>query len=119
MKFNHIIRQHLSFFVPKHQQDWNELILFFLLAYMTIIHKTTGNISSTMVYGRELRLPYDLLFGKPEQSGVSVTMYQAYTKGWRKCSNSPEAVGSWLLNEWKTDTDAKPMEKRFKEGELV
>lgn len=114
-KFNHIIQQHLSF-VPKHQQDWNELILFFLLAYMTIIHKTTGNTSSTMVYGRELRLPYDLLFGRPEQSeGVCnyvPSLHERLEKVLKFARSSVQLATEWMKNWYWCEAYGKEVQRR-------
>jgi hypothetical protein len=48
--------------VEEHQKDWNAR---FLLAYRTSTHNTTGVTTAVLMFGRELRLTYDLLFGAP------------------------------------------------------
>ncbi|KAJ8949243.1 hypothetical protein NQ318_022756 [Aromia moschata] len=42
---------------------WEEFLHLFLLAYRSSIHETTGQTLSSIVMGRELRLPCDLKFG--------------------------------------------------------
>ncbi|GBN39028.1 hypothetical protein AVEN_58546-1 [Araneus ventricosus] len=58
-----MILNNLSIFVSKNQQDWDEKLPLFLLAYRSAVHETTGFTPSRILYGRELRLPCDLLFG--------------------------------------------------------
>jgi hypothetical protein len=59
------IEEHMRKFVASHQIDWNEKLTLFLLAYWASIHDTTGLTTVSLVFGRELRLPCDLLFGVP------------------------------------------------------
>jgi hypothetical protein len=46
-----------------HQRDWDARLLIFLLAYRASTHDTTGLTPTSLVFGRELQLPCDLLFG--------------------------------------------------------
>jgi hypothetical protein len=59
------VEQHLRKVVPSHQREWDERLTFFLLAYRASTHDTTGSTPASLVFGRELRLPCDLLFGAP------------------------------------------------------
>jgi hypothetical protein len=49
--------------VASHQCDWDGRLPLFLLAYRESTHDTTGSTPARLVFGRELRLPCDLLFG--------------------------------------------------------
>jgi hypothetical protein len=51
--------------VASHQRNGDERLLLFLLAYRASTHDTTGLTPAGLVFGRELRLPCDLLFGAP------------------------------------------------------
>ncbi|KAF8782265.1 Retrovirus-related Pol polyprotein like [Argiope bruennichi] len=64
-RFNRTILNHLSIHVSMNQQDWDRKLPMFLLAYRSAVHETTGFTPSQMLFGRELRLPCDLLFGRP------------------------------------------------------
>jgi hypothetical protein len=59
------VQEHLRKVVASHQRDWDARLPIFLLAYMTSTHNTTGLTPRSLVFGRELRLSYDLLFGAP------------------------------------------------------
>jgi hypothetical protein len=59
------VEEHLRKFVASHQSDWDEKLPFSLLAYRALTHDTTGLAPARLVFGRELRLPCDLLFGEP------------------------------------------------------
>ncbi|GFX91059.1 transposon Tf2-9 polyprotein [Trichonephila clavipes] len=60
-RFNRTILNNLSLMVSKNQQDWDQKIPLFLLAYRSAVHETTGYSPSQMLFGRDLRLPCDLL----------------------------------------------------------
>ncbi|GFW20513.1 retrovirus-related Pol polyprotein from transposon 412 [Trichonephila clavipes] len=64
-RFNWTILNSLSLLVSNNQQDWDKKLAFFLLAYRSTVLETTGYSSSRMLFGRELRLPADLLFRRP------------------------------------------------------
>ncbi|GFS73665.1 retrovirus-related Pol polyprotein from transposon 412 [Trichonephila clavipes] len=64
-RFNRTILNNLSLMVSKNQQDWDQKVPLFLLAYRSAVHETTGYSPSQMLFGRDLRLPCDLLFGRP------------------------------------------------------
>ncbi|GFW97289.1 retrovirus-related Pol polyprotein from transposon 412 [Trichonephila clavipes] len=63
-RFNLTILNRLSLLVSSNQQDWDKKLSFFLLAYRSAIHETTGYSPSQMLFGRDLRLPADLLFSQ-------------------------------------------------------
>jgi hypothetical protein len=57
--------EHLRKVVALHQRDWDARLPIFLIAYMTSTHDTAGLAPASLVFGRELRLPDDILFGAP------------------------------------------------------
>lgn len=48
------------------QNEWDTHIHLFLLAYRSAIRQTIGKTPANVLFGRELRLPADLMFGYPE-----------------------------------------------------
>ena len=60
----------LSAFVSNNGTDWDDYVPFCLMAYWSSIHETTGVTPSTMMFGFEIRLPKDLVFGTPEKQDV-------------------------------------------------
>jgi len=69
------IEEHLRKVVSTHQRDWDERLPIFLLAYRASTHETTGVTPASMVFGRELRLPRNLMFGAPPDKEQSRTDY--------------------------------------------
>jgi hypothetical protein len=68
------VEEHLRKVVSAHQRDWDERIPIFLLAYRSI-HEATVATPASMMFGRELLLPFDLLFGAPPDKEQSTTDY--------------------------------------------
>jgi transposase InsO family protein len=59
------VEEHLRKVIASHQRDWDARLPIFLLAYRASTDDTTGLTPANLVFGRELRLPSDLLFGAP------------------------------------------------------
>ena len=64
-RFNRTLEDQLAKFVDYHQRDWDEHIPYLMLAYRSAVHESTGCTPAKVVFGRDLRLPVDLLFGRP------------------------------------------------------
>ena len=66
-RFNRTLEMELSKFAEHQQKDWDEHIPFLMMAYRSAVHSTTGCSPAKMMLGRELKLPVDLIFGRPEE----------------------------------------------------
>ena len=64
-RFNRTLKSMLSLFIHENQRDWDRHLPLLLMAYRSAVHETTGCTPSEMMFGRELRLPVDLLYGCP------------------------------------------------------
>ncbi|GFS97927.1 retrovirus-related Pol polyprotein from transposon 412 [Trichonephila clavipes] len=64
-RFNPTILNSLSLLVSSNQQDWDQKLPFFLLAYRSAVHETTSYSPSRILFGRDLRLHADFLFNLP------------------------------------------------------
>ena len=62
-RMNRTINRYLSKVVSNHQRDWDRHLHLFLMAYRSSVHETTGQTPANILFGRELRLPCDLIFG--------------------------------------------------------
>ena len=65
-RFNRTLEVQLSKFAVHNQKDWDEHIPFLLMAYRSATHDTTHCSPVKMMLGRELKMPIDLMFGRPE-----------------------------------------------------
>ncbi|GFS65088.1 retrovirus-related Pol polyprotein from transposon 412 [Trichonephila clavipes] len=70
-RFNRTILNSPSLLVSSNQQDWDKKLPFFLLAYRSAVHETTGDTPSQMLFERDLRLPADLLFSRPPDASLA------------------------------------------------
>ncbi|GBN80935.1 Retrovirus-related Pol polyprotein from transposon 412 [Araneus ventricosus] len=74
-RFNRTILNHLSSFVSKNQTDWDTHLPLFLLFYRSADHEVTGFTPADMLFGRTLRLPCDILFGRRSDTPSSPNEY--------------------------------------------
>ncbi|GFX22403.1 retrovirus-related Pol polyprotein from transposon 412 [Trichonephila clavipes] len=99
-RFNRTILNRLSLLVSSNQQDWDKKLPFFLLAYRSAVHETTGYFPSQMLFGRDLRLPADLLFSRPPDAPLAPEEYieklSLSRHGWRKCIIWLGTESAWL-----------------------
>ena len=52
-------------FVESHQRDWDEYVPYLLMAYRMAVHKSTKATPAKLMMGWEIRVPIDLVFGRP------------------------------------------------------
>ena len=75
-RFNRTIESQLAMFVEDHQRDWDYLLL---MAYRTAVHETAGCTPAKLMLGRDLRVPVDLLFDRPEGECIETSTNYAST----------------------------------------
>ena len=73
-RFNRTLENQLAIFIEKHQQDWDSHVPLILLAYRSPVHESTGKTPSFLMFGREVNVPIDLLFGRPPGSKETETV---------------------------------------------
>ncbi|KRZ76113.1 hypothetical protein T10_3228 [Trichinella papuae] len=54
-------------------EDWDVHLDRVLLAYQSSVHHTTGAIPCRLIFGRELRLPVDVIYGLPHGAQAETT----------------------------------------------
>jgi hypothetical protein len=57
------LEEHLRKVVASHPRDWNGSLPLVFLVYRASIHDSMGLTPACLLFGRELRLPCDLIFG--------------------------------------------------------
>lgn len=72
-RFNRTVEQYLSKVVECLQSDWDEH--FHCWRTEQAINEIKGQIPTRTVFGKELRLSCDVIFGSPETSDGEVTNY--------------------------------------------
>lgn len=119
-RFNRTLEQHLSKVVDKHQRDWDEHLSIFLMAYRSAVHNTTGLTPARVLFGREIRLPCDLVFGSPREEGQEINDYADQLKekllAVHDVARGRIAIAS---DRMKTRYDVKANSAGFQEGDQV
>lgn len=119
-RFNQTMEKHLCKMVDEHQRDWDQHLPLFLMAYRAAIHDTTGQTPSRVVFGREIRLPCDLLFGTPAREPLEVNNYVDEVR--ETLLNVHELVRDNIKmasEKMKNRYDLRTNSQGFKEGDLV
>lgn len=62
---NRTILNYFAKFVDVNQRNWVDVLPIFLLAYRTVPQESTKTTPASLVLGKELRLPMDLVNGRP------------------------------------------------------
>ncbi|GFW57516.1 retrovirus-related Pol polyprotein from transposon 412 [Trichonephila clavipes] len=119
-RFNRTILNSLSLLVSRNQVDWEKKLPFFLLADRSAVHETTGYSPSQMLFGRDLRLPADLLFSRPPDAPLAPEEYieklQARMKEMHHLARERIGMAS---EKMKTRYDARATSHDFHEGDKV
>ncbi|GBL92230.1 Transposon Ty3-I Gag-Pol polyprotein [Araneus ventricosus] len=119
-RFNRKILNHLALFVSRNQTDWDTHLPLFLLAYRSAEHEVTGLTPAEMLFGRTLRLPCDILFGRPSEMPSSPNEYMKNLETRLESVHAFARERIKLASErMKTRYDSRATDHHFKEGDLV
>lgn len=119
-RFNRTLEEHLRKEVNVNQDNWDQCIPLFMMAYRSAIHDTTGYSPAMVVFGRELRLPCDVKFGSPETEPVTKQDYTTELR--QRMINVHATVRDNIVkasDRMKTRYDRRSNSIGFKEGDLV
>ena len=73
-RYNRTLGQELAKYCQEGQEDWDLKIPLLLLAYRSAEHEVTGYTPARLMCGRELRLPVDLVTGRPPDEDMPTTV---------------------------------------------
>lgn len=89
-RMNRTMEDMLSKYISPNQKDWDEWIPVLLLAYRSSVHASTGKTPHQMMFGKQPKLPTDLLYGHGPVGNTQYSaddyVYQLQEK-LRKCHN--------------------------------
>ena len=78
-RYNRTLENQLATFVQDHQKDWDLHLPLLLMSYRSAVHETTKLTPGMLMFGRELRVPLDLLLGRP-QADIEEQSYLEYAE---------------------------------------
>ena len=64
-RYNRTLENQLATFVQDHQKDWDLHLPQLLMSYRSAVYETTKLTPAMLMFWRELRVPLDLLLGRP------------------------------------------------------
>lgn len=67
-RLNRTVEDVLSKYVAKHHRDWDRHLQLALVAYRSSEYESTGFSPAMLMFGREIDLPLDLLYGQPPET---------------------------------------------------
>ncbi|CAF4895233.1 unnamed protein product [Pieris macdunnoughi] len=119
-RFNQTLERHLAKLVDSHQKDWDKYIPLFLMSYRSAVHETTNVTPALAMFGRQLRLPADIVTGRPPDTPESVTEYAADLRNkLHEIHEHVRASQSKISETTKIRYDRKTNHIEFKEGSQV
>lgn len=121
-RLNRTLEDMLAKFVQENQRNWDELLPLLSMAYRSAVHESTGCTPNELMFGREVRLPVDLMFGAPPESTASLDCTE-YACNLRK---QVETVHDFARNRLCIESqrqkrlyDQRANANSFKEGDKV
>ena len=79
-RFNRTLQDMIATTVKDHPFDWEQALPKVCMAYNTSVHSTTGYTPFYLMFGREARLPIDIVYGTNQTESTSVQDYARVMK---------------------------------------
>ncbi|KAK2919619.1 hypothetical protein Q8A73_001823 [Channa argus] len=70
-RFNRTLATQLAILTSRHQKDWDQHLPLVPWAYRTAVQESSQCTPATLMFGRELRTPVDLVFGPPPEPEIT------------------------------------------------
>jgi hypothetical protein len=119
-RFNETFLNMLSKQVKEDQKNWDDELLFLMMAYRCSVNETTGFTPPLLMLGHELRLPIDIVFGECPQGENFQTQYVSTLR--QKLNSAFQRVRTntdTAQNRQKDYYDKKVSGKKLKVGDQV
>ena len=66
-RVNHTLENQLAMVIDEDQRNWYQAVPLIHMAFRSAIHESTPCTTARLMFGRDLRLPIDLVYGRPEE----------------------------------------------------
>ena len=74
-RWNRTLLHNLSTCVKDHPESWEDYVRAICMAYNTSVHATTGFTPFYLMFGRQAKLPVELMYGTLEPESLTSTEY--------------------------------------------
>ena len=119
-RFNRTLLNMLATTVRGHPWDWENHLRKLCMAYNTSVHPATGFTPFQLMFGRQARLPMDVVYGSPTPEPRSTSEYAAQLK--ETLEQSYQTVREHFQSEAKRQKEIyskKVHGNQFNQGDLV
>ena len=119
-RLNRTLLSMLATAATDHPFDWEKHLHRLCMAYNTSVHPTTGQTPLFLMYGLQVRMPVDLMYGMPSPNLATVTEYTTHLRDSLEDAYQQvrERMGRRLKRE-KELYDRKVHGEPFEAGNLV
>ena len=74
-RFNRTLADMLTAYVRRNQRTWDYFLPLVLMAYRAAVQESTGETPNKLTFGRQVRLPLDLMLGRPPEPQMPIAEY--------------------------------------------
>ena len=119
-RFNRTLLDKLATAVTAQPFQWEQHLRRLCFAYNTSVHPTTGHSPFALMFGRQARLPMDIILGSTPSPAVSVPQYAAQLRKSLDISYAsvPDQMGHQLQKQ-KEQYDTRTQGRPFQVGDMV
>ena len=120
-RYNRTLENQLALFVNENQNDWDQRVPLVLMAYRSAVHESTGCSPAKLMMGCELKLPIDLIYGRPDDNTKQcATEYgQTLQEDIDIAHEFARKKLELTASKMKTDYDVDALANRFESGTAV
>ena len=122
-RFNRTLLGMLSSGILEEERNWEQILPAVMMAYRTSVHKSTHMSPFMLVFGREVHLPVDVMFGNPPAELTKCSsMHALYLRN--NLESAYHKVRKYLTVESRIqkegyDRKVKGVSPAYKVGDLV
>lgn len=119
-RFNRTLLSMLATTTKNHPFDWEDQLSKVCFAYNSSVHSSTGYTPFFLMFGRQAKLPIDIVYGTGENSELPASDYAVHLKkGLEEAYCTVREKLSASHEHRKTHYDKRIHGRPFKDGELV
>ncbi len=122
-RFNRTLLSMLSTCIEEHPFEWEDHLRKVCLAYNTSTHSTTGHTPFFLMFGRQARLPVDVMFGTPLPASEATDRIPTYVLDLKRTLTAAydkvRAKMGTQQERQKENYDSKVHGEPFQTGDLV
>ena len=126
-RVNRTLKAQIAIYAHQHPHLWDKEIQKFAFAIRTSVNETTGDTPAYLNFGRDVRMPIDLLIGAPISGPPPVTLEQKFIRQYRTDLTNNLKLAFTFVREHsevqkqqqKQNYDKHTSNRRFLLGDLV